>query len=210
MFLIPYVVHLLIGLAVCFVGTIPFGPINLTVVKTTLKKGLPAAIQVSFAAAIVEIFQAFLALYAGMLVIESIEMYPMIKLLLYGGFFTAGAILFFRKTESEVKPKKIRLKVSNFTKGIVVALLNLQAVPFWVFFQTYMKMSHWIDYELRHLAAFFIGVFIGKFLALYSFALLSVAVSKRLNSISLLMNKILGSVLMGIGFFQIFKYFWWR
>ncbi|MDX2306008.1 MAG: LysE family transporter [Microscillaceae bacterium] len=211
MIVFPYLLHFLIGLTVCFLGTIPFGPINLTVINTTLKKGLPAAIQVSFAAALIEIFQSFVALYGGLLVIEGIERYPMIKLLLYGGFTVVGLVLIFKKSEhAGLAPRKIRLKVSHFTKGIIVALLNIQAIPFWVFFLTYMKMSRWIDYETSHLISLFLGIFTGKFLALYCFALLSMAVSKRMTHISALMNKIFGSVLTTIGLFQILKFFWFR
>ena len=201
-------IHYFIGLIVSFIGTIPIGPINLTVVSTTLKKGLPAAIQVSIAAAMVEILQSFLAVYCGMMIIESLELYPIFKLSIFTLFIIAGAIFLYKSNQpTSSPPKRFSVKISNFSRGLVVGLLNPQAIPFWVFFLAYMKMTNWIDYEFYHILSLLVGVFTGKFLALYCYGLLSMAVSKRITDITSLMNKVLGSVLIGIGLLQIARHF---
>lgn len=53
---------LLIGWLASFTGTLPLGPINLSVVEVTVNRSFRAAIWLSVAAALVEIFQSLLAL----------------------------------------------------------------------------------------------------------------------------------------------------
>ncbi len=203
-----HVVHFFLGVVASFVGTIPFGPINLSVVDATLKQSLKAAVSMSIAAALVEILQSFIALHCGLLVTMSIEHYPVVKIIVFSLFILIGFLFFFKKTESNVEEKKSKLKASNFTKGAIVGLLNPQAIPFWVFVFTYFQMSHWIDYQLWHVIALLIGVSVGKFLALLMYGLLSLAVAKRIQTLSTYMNKIIGSIFILIGVVQVVKYFW--
>ena len=57
----PYLTHFLLGFVFSFIGSIPFGMINLTVVDTTIHKGLRAGIVLGLGAAIIEFFQAIIA-----------------------------------------------------------------------------------------------------------------------------------------------------
>ena len=50
-----------IALVASFGGTLPFGPINLSVVNTTINRSFKAALRFSTAAALVEILQALVA-----------------------------------------------------------------------------------------------------------------------------------------------------
>ena len=51
---------------------------------------------------------------------------------------------------------------SNFINGFIVAMLNPQAIPFWIFAVT--AISRYLDfvYEGRQLLAFLAGVYLGK------------------------------------------------
>ena len=60
--------YFVVGLAACFLGTIPFGPINLTVVKTTVDYNAARGTEVAFAASVVEMLQALIAIWFGMVI----------------------------------------------------------------------------------------------------------------------------------------------
>ena len=63
--LFPY---LFFGFLACFLGTIPFGPINLAVVKTTIDYDRRSGIEILFAASIIESLQALIAIFFGALI----------------------------------------------------------------------------------------------------------------------------------------------
>lgn len=63
----------LTGFTICFVGTIPFGPINLTVVKVTVDHGSSKGAEVALAASVIEILQAAIAIFFGLLILGFVE-----------------------------------------------------------------------------------------------------------------------------------------
>ena len=60
--------YLLIAFIATFVGAIPFGAINLSVIHITLNKNFQKGFQFSIAASLVEIFEATLAILFGALI----------------------------------------------------------------------------------------------------------------------------------------------
>jgi len=61
---------ILIGFFFSFLGSIPFGPVNLSMVDTTLNKGFKNGLHFATAASLVEILQATAALYLGIKMTE--------------------------------------------------------------------------------------------------------------------------------------------
>lgn len=54
--------HFFIALGLSFIGSLPFGMINMTVAHTAIRKGMQAAIFTALGAALVELIQVFIAL----------------------------------------------------------------------------------------------------------------------------------------------------
>lgn len=77
----PYF-YLLVGMIACFIGTIPFGPINLTVVKTTVDHNRLRGTEVALAASLIEILQALIAISFGMVISSYLESNVVIKIIL--------------------------------------------------------------------------------------------------------------------------------
>jgi L-lysine exporter family protein LysE/ArgO len=67
------IVSFLVGASVCFASTLPFGPINLTVVKITVEKSHLRGFEVAVAAAAVETFQVLLAVWFGLVISAFLE-----------------------------------------------------------------------------------------------------------------------------------------
>jgi hypothetical protein len=73
-----------------FLGGMAFGPINLSVVELTLRRDVQCATRFIAAAAIVEIFQAYIAILFGKLIARSIAEIPEFKLLVIAFFLVLG------------------------------------------------------------------------------------------------------------------------
>lgn len=196
--------HLVLGLVTSFLGALPFGIVNLSVVDVTIKQNFKAGFHISIGASIVEAIQFLLALFLGMFISQNIDANPYVQLFVVALFLVLGLIFFFRKTKEKTTCPKYT--VPNFLKGMFLALINPQALPFWVFVIAWFQSSDLVQLDPQgHILLvlwFLIGVWGGKLLALLLFQLLSIAIEKRVKTIHRWMNKIIGGVLLFIAMWQ--------
>ena len=195
-----------IAFGATFLGTIPFGPINLSVVNITLNKLVSKGFQFSLGAAFIEIFEALLAISFGVYIQRFLDDYTWIQLVVIALFMGIGIFYLLRKTSPKLVKNK-NLKVGEFTKGIGVAIANPQALPFWFFMLTFIAQHLSINYHGAYLLGFLFGVFIGKLVALMLFVYLSDFLKKRLETSCKLINRTLGVILLLIGLIQAVKYY---
>ena len=196
-------IYLFIGFLACLLGTIPFGPINLVVVKTTLDYDRRSGIEVAFAASIIEMLQALIALCFGMLISAFLEANVFLKFFLAFTFIGLAIFIVTRKPEPGPTLKKQQSRpVSFFRNGLIIAGLNPQAVPFWIF--ALATISQYFEFHSMGLtlAGFLLGVFIGKFVALYGFVVASTYLKTRLQESSTVVNRLLAGILLFIGLSQ--------
>ncbi len=189
------------GMLACFLGTIPFGPINLTVVKTTVDYNRLRGTEVALAASIVEIFEALIAICFGLVISAFLESNLLIRLLIAGAFIGLAVFVFTRQSDPDLKDSRAEER-SFFRKGLLIAALNPQAVPFWIFALAAISQYFQFEYVGIYLAAFLVGVFVGKLLALYGFVVASSYLKAHLQQSSALVNKLLASILLFIGVSQ--------
>lgn len=193
--------YFVVGLAACFLGTIPFGPINLTVVKTTVDYNAARGTEVAFAASVVEMLQALIAIWFGMVISNFLDSSVVVRLGIALVFVLLAIIIFTRKPKPRLSEDPAG-EQSFFVKGLLIAVLNPQAVPFWSFALAAISQYFNFIYEGIYLLAFLAGVFTGKLMALYGFVVTSAYLKTHLEQSSLLVNRILASVLLFIGLTQ--------
>lgn len=197
-----------IGWLASFLGTLPFGPINLSVVSRTVKDSLRAGLWFAFAAALIEIAQSFIALHCSALINQYLDSFPWIKWATAGLFILLG-LIFMLSREKAQEEEAAKRKDNNFLAGIIISVINFQAIPFWIFILTYLDMSHHVRIDtslsLGGIALFLLGVSTGKFAALTLFGLVSQSVKNRVHQLKFWMNKVIGFILLLIGIFQFFN-----
>lgn len=197
-----------IGWLASFLGTLPFGPINLSVVSRTVKSSLRAGLWFAFAAALIEIAQSFIALHCSALINQYLDSTPWIKWAT-AGLFTLLGLVFMLRREKIQEEETAKRKDNNFLAGIIISVINFQAIPFWIFILTYLDMSHHVridtNLSLGGIALFLLGVSTGKFAALTLFGLVSQSVKNRVHQLKFWMNKVIGFILLLIGIFQFFN-----
>lgn len=186
-------------------GTLPFGPINLSVVDTTINRSWRAAFHFSIAAALIEIPQSFIAIRFNPTVQQLLQHNVWVKSFVVVFFVGIGLVFFLRKPINESE-KKAKSKNNDFINGLLVSIANPQAIPFWIFILAFLKSAEYLDISdhppLYFLCLFLAGVACGKLLTLLFYAFLSQLIVRRAAFISQWMNKIIGVILMGIGLVQ--------
>jgi threonine/homoserine/homoserine lactone efflux protein len=186
-------------------GTLPFGPINLSVVDTTINRSWRAAFHFSIAAALIEIPQSFIAIRFNPTVQQLLQHNVWVKSFVVVFFVGIGLVFFLRKPINEGE-KKAKSKNNDFINGLLVSIANPQAIPFWIFILAFLKSAEYLDISdhppLYFLCLFLSGVACGKLLTLLFYAFLSQLIVRRAAFFSQWMNKIIGVILMGIGLVQ--------
>ena len=203
---IPIYLYFLIAVAATFVGALPFVAINLSVINTTLTKSFNQGFHFSLAASLVEIFEAVIAISFGVVIQTYLMEHDWIQVLIFTVFIGLGVYNLVRVTHPTLKERSKR-QVPEFVKGLLIAIANPQAVPFWLFTLAFIAQSFQLDFIGINLTAFLLGVFVGKFLALLLFGILSNYLRERLKKSCNLINKSFGAILLIIGVGQAFQYF---
>ena len=194
------------GLLGSFLGGVAFGPINLSVVDITLKKSIQSAMRFIIAAALVETVQATIAILFGKLIARKIEEFPELKLLVIVFFVILGLYFIFKQDKPNADLTADNKK-SNFLNGFVVAILNPQAIPYWIFVLAYLKSSQVLYLKSWHLLIFLVGVSIGKFIILSLYCYLSEYIKKHTANLNDYVSKAIGGLLLLVGLIQAANYF---
>lgn len=195
-----YILHFTLGFVASFLGTLPFGPINLSMVDTTLKEGLKVGLRFSIAAAIVEIGQSLFAYSFGTFITQYLEHNLWVQLGVFLVLLIIGLLFFLRKENVQMEDKR---NLSPFAKGAIIGLLNPQALPFWVAIIAALKSSQWLSFAMwDFMLLFLFGVSLGKLAALLLYGKLSLWIVQRVSSLNHWMNRIIGSIFMMLALIQ--------
>ncbi len=197
------VLYFTVALISALIGTIPFGPINLTVVKTTVDNHAGRGTEMAVAASLVEIVQAIVAIFFGVIISRFLETSPLISLSIALLFIGLALVILVRKPRPSLPQTKN--EKSFFVRGLVIATFNPQAVPFWIFALAAISQYFEFEYVGIHLFSFLAGVFTGKLITLYGFVLASVWLKSHLQQSCALVNRLLASVLFFIGASQLWN-----
>ena len=198
------IVNFLVGASVCFASTLPFGPINLTVAKTTVEKSRLRGFEVAVAAATVETFQVLLAVWFGLVISTFLEDNVLFRAAVATVFLVLGVLIFRRQPARSLNADDHYFG-SEIKTGLLVAAINPQAIPFWIIALAAINDYTDLAFQGWELTLFLLGVFVGKVLALTGFITVSNYLKTHLDESSRLVNHALGVVLMLIGIIQWFR-----
>ncbi|MBK8565455.1 MAG: LysE family transporter [Saprospiraceae bacterium] len=199
--------HFFIAFGLSFIGSLPFGMINMTVAHTAIRKGLAHGIITAVGAALVELVQVFIALKFTWLFNENPSVERIFQTVATVVFFAGGIFfMFFAKSkpniaESEEKPSKR----GDFMRGVGISSLNLMVIPYWIFYATLLTTNGIMVKDNPHVIAFALGVAGGTFTLLVCYALLGAKILSKSEQITGWVNKSIGLLLIGFGVFQVLK-----
>ncbi|WP_430410278.1 LysE family transporter [Kordia sp.] len=202
-----FLLYFIVGVFVTFLGAIPLGTVNISVINTTLRVDARNAMKIALTAGIAEIIISFYALHCSMVVADFIDMHQWIQIAIAFILFLLGGILFFKKKKEETVEKK--RKTSNYITGLFLGLLNPPVLVYWIFIITYLNKNAFqlnMNTSLTILFVFFSGVYLGKLLTLYGYSRFSILIKNRVQNIAAIINRVIGVLLLVIGCVQVLKY----
>ncbi|GAA4929641.1 LysE family translocator [Mucilaginibacter defluvii] len=156
-----------IGLIANFIGYIPPGNINLTLVQITINRGMRHALQFITAFSVVEFFFTFVIMHGAKWLSEQAHLDTMIDWVMVVLFGTLGIYTWMGRNNP---PKTKYSNHASIRYGIMLGFLNPMQIPFWMVTGTYVITHEWILDGNFALVIFSIGSALGSFLCLYLYA----------------------------------------
>ncbi len=201
-----YLLYGITGFVAAFLGALPPGAVNLSVVYTTINRGARYVIPVVLVAAIGEIILSYFALHCTMAVEEYIRQNVYLQYVIALALIVAGLILLLKKpgVSRPATPKQSR----GFLKGLLLAVLNPPVLVFWLVAFAYISMHTPVMVQMGVVPlviVFFLGIFAGKVIALWLYVQLSKRIASNASDIAAKLNKVIGGLLAVIGLFQLAK-----
>jgi threonine/homoserine/homoserine lactone efflux protein len=156
-----------LGLFANFIGYIPPGNINLTLVQITINRGIKQALQFIISFSCVEFFFTYFIMHAAKWLSAQVKLDTVIDWVMVVLFGVLGAITWIHRK----KPPETHYSEHHSIKyGIVLGFLNPMQIPFWMITGTYLITHQWILDGKLALVIFSIGSAAGAFLCLFLYA----------------------------------------
>jgi threonine/homoserine/homoserine lactone efflux protein len=194
--------HLWLGFTSSFLGTLPLGMLNLTILQLALANRQQQAVAFSLGATLIEFVQIGITLL-GMNVLLAVPLLSQaisvisIPILLYLGYQN------FQKKE-ETEGLKLTSK-SAFWQGILLGFANVVVYPFWLLWGNVFVQNDWLTPTPEAYFYFSFAAAIGTFGAFLFFILLGKILWKRLSRVQKMIDKLIGYTFFGFAAFQFFK-----
>lgn len=189
-----------------FIGSIPPGSINLTVIQLGLENRIVAAIRVAVAAALVEYPYAWIAVYFEKAITSSPTITDNLQLLTALVLIVLGIAGIAPKKKLPMETQDVPVSKSGFRRGFILGILNPLAIPYWLGITAYLRSRGWTDLSTSGgLHAYLAGIVCGAMFLLIPLAFLSSLVMRRLIEFPWI-RKIPGCVLLILGCYALIDY----
>lgn len=192
-----------IGVIANFVGYIPPGNINLSLMQLTINRGMKQALQFITAFSCVEFFFTYFIMHAAKWLSAQVRLDTVIDWVMVVLFGVMGAITWIHRN----KPPKTEKSSDrgSIKYGILLGFLNPMQVPFWMITGTYLITHQWIDDGRLDLVIFSIGSAGGAFLCLFLYARFARFIQKKFALSNRFINTGIAILFFAFAAYHIFK-----
>jgi threonine/homoserine/homoserine lactone efflux protein len=190
-----------LGFITSFIGSIPFGSINLAVVRISIRENISSAFHFIIGATIAELFYSYISIhFSGFLIsIPKLEFY--IKVVTIPIFLFLGGIYFFSKPKPEHSVSELEYK-NDFLQGLTIGFLNPLQIPFWLAYGTYFLSVGWIKKNSISMNIFVFGIILGSTTLLFIIARLASQYGEKFRIDENRISKIIGGMFVLLALYQ--------
>lgn len=203
-----FLIHFAWGWLCGFLGTLPFGTINVSIAEMAIQRGTRVAISMAVGAALVEFFQAYIALTFYHILTHNEEIERSIILICIPIFLVAGIYYIFKKNHTVHAPTTKAANAIGAAKGIALSSINLMAIPYFVFIGGYLASANYISLKAEYIATYAAGVVLGSFMTFFIYAKLGIVIKRKSEKMSHYASKIVGIIFIAIAISQAVRYYW--
>lgn len=191
-----------LGFVVNFIGYVPPGNINLTLVQITINRGMRQAMQFITAFSCVELLFTYVIIHAAEWLSHQLKLGVVIDWVMVILFGTLGVITWLHRN----KPPKTRVsKYHSIKYGIIMGIVNPMQIPFWMISGTYLITHRWIVTGTWPLIVFSFGSALGAFLCLFIYARSAKYIQTRFELSTRLINTCIALLFFSFAVYHVVK-----
>lgn len=181
-----------------FIASAPPGLLNVNAAKTSVEKGKANGVIFGLGVAIMVMLQTYVSVRIAKHLLRHPEVVAWLMQIAVA-IFAFLAVFFFLKARKvhvgtiEFQPSKKR---SSFTKGLLLAAINLLTVPFYSGLNTVFHGQGFMNYKIADEVFFILGAGSGTFLVMYLYVFYFNKMERKTNRFSKNANYILSCLMM--------------
>ncbi|VXB24993.1 Lysine transporter LysE [Flavobacterium sp. 9AF] len=178
-----YLISLLLGFFIAFIGIIPPGMLNMMVAKLSVNETKKSGMLFGYGAATIVIIQCFLGLYFAKFldshpaVSENLKKFAVVIFILLTLFFIYSGI----KSKKPKKDVEIKSKSNRFLYGMMLSSFNMFAIPYYVFSSLTLSSKNIFDFSPLSNFFFIVGAGSGTLLVFYIYAMVFRKIEDRVS-----------------------------
>ena len=200
-----YLQAFLIGFIISFVGSIPPGTLNLSVLQLGLEGKIKTALRFALAISIIEYPYAWIGVEFEHWITSNPSVVENFRLITAIVMTTLGVLSILQVKNPPATTNKFR--ESGFRRGIVLSILNPMAIPFWVAITAYFKAHGWIDLSTAGLVHTYVfATSLGAMALLTPFIFLANKLAHVVKD-NMLVKLTPGVILLVLGLYAFWNYF---
>ena len=157
----------LVSFIISYLGSIPPGVANVSVVQMAIQNHKRAAIFFSLSASLVEFLYAGLTVKFQIFLKESTQLEDYFQIITIIALIVVGILSLRSKSKSsDVHGEEMAKGRAGFKRGIVLGFLNPMTIPFWLMVTAYIQNHDLIPLDGMAYWFYLIGISSGTFLLL--------------------------------------------
>ena len=188
-----------IGLLVSFLGTLPLGVLNITVMRVSLLQGLRPALQFALACALVELVYSYISVELTQSLIQFPALRPLTEVIAAVTLLGMG-IYYIRKNSLPMTDQR---SIRPFFLGVLLSVVNVVAFPFWILYTTLLQAKGYVGIMDTSLVMLYVlGISFGTVAGLLPFIFGSRYISGWVVAHQHRLDRIIGVLFVGLSLFQ--------
>lgn len=194
----------LLGAFFSFIGSIPPGTLNLSVLQLGLEGKVNTALRFALAVSIIEYPYTWIGVQFEYWITSSPMIIDNFQLVTAIVMVTIGVLNLW----SAEKPTNFSVKFndSGFRRGLILSVLNPMAIPFWIGVTAYLKAQEWIDLSsVALLHSYVFGTSVGAMVLLTLFAFMAKKLAGYVKN-NRIVKRVPGFTLLILGIYAFIKY----
>lgn len=196
----------LVSFIISYLGSIPPGVANVSVVQMAIQNHKRAAIFFSLSAASVEFLYAGLTVKFQIFLKSSTQLEDYFQLITAIALVGVGILSLLSKSKSvDIQSEEIAKGRAGLKRGIILGFLNPMTIPFWLMVTAYIQNHEVISLESTAYWVYLIGISSGTFALLMTVLWLGNKFT-RISDNQLLVHRVPGILLIGLGIYTLVKW----
>lgn len=190
-----YLVHVVAGFGMAYLGLLPPGMLNMTTLRTSLEYGIKPARAFAAGAASVVIIHSGIAVYFANYLNNHPEIITRLRYLGIAVFLIL-AIFFFTQAKKKFKGLGKDRKGNYFMQGLSMSALNMLGIPFYLGVSTLLEVEGWITLDMPFMWYVVVGACLGAFTLFMTYAVMADKIISRISFIASNINYILSMLFL--------------